>query len=100
LTAPTDASAGGIPGIVIWVDRNWTGTGAAVQFTNVAWTGDGIIYSKAGGVTAWWGTLEPPDYFGMDTTYFYNHENPTHILNNYSSLSAGDPFRVSSTLVQ
>jgi hypothetical protein len=101
LTAPYHGSGGGTQGILFWVDPAWTGSGAAVQFTNCYWTGTGgIIYSKPAGVTAYYSDMRSAVYFGFDTTYFYDYSTSIHMNNNYSALSTGNPFQLPVVLVQ
>jgi len=100
LSAPTDSTNGGIPGVLVFADRNWVHTGAQdfqlYQLTN--YYGDGIWYIKGAGMsiagckTGCGTVVTAPDYFGIVADNLYVTATIVHLLNNYSSLPAGNPF--------
>lgn len=50
LSAPTTASQGSIPGILIFMDRAWSGGNQDVQWNQSKYSGDGVWYSTNTGV--------------------------------------------------
>jgi len=94
LSAPTDSTNGGVPGVLVFADRNWVRTGNQdFQLSQSYYYGDGIWYIRGAGmyVNAC-GTVTAPNYFGIVADNLYTTATIIHLLNNYSNLQAGNPF--------
>ncbi len=107
LSAPSDNSNGGIPGIVFFLDRNWTpALPAGFQANDVFFVGDGIYYSINTGMNFTLCSNYPTNYFGMVTDNLtfnqtvYTATFGLTFYSNYSNLSTGNPFRTRAVLVQ
>lgn len=99
LSAPTDASAGGVPAIVLFADPAWTGVGKIV-FNTCYWVGEGIFYAKATPVSLWQTSMDHGTYFGMDVYSLYHFAQDLHLIPNFAALPGGNPFHIAATLVQ
>ncbi len=105
LTAPTTDAQGGIPGILVFGDRNWVPLNPVlprdfgVQYANL--TGDGIWYMTNTGIglgqSLNWNC---PNYCGIVTDNTYIYASNIRWNANYSVLPGGNPFRPRGTLVQ
>ncbi len=100
LSAPTDASAGGIPGILLFGDRNWVGGAQDFQFNTSTFRGDGIIYTTNTGIYDWSTDLRGNEYFNIVTANMYLFGATLTASNNYSSLIGGSPLHAPVALVQ
>jgi hypothetical protein len=107
LSAPTDSSNGGIPGVVFFLDRAWTPvTPAGFQANDVYFVGNGIYYSINTGMNFTICTNNPSNYFGMVTDNLtfngvvFTATTGLTFYSNYSSLPGGNPFRTKAVLVQ
>jgi len=102
LSAPGDTSNSGVPGILVFADRNWVNT-AAQDFIvwNTSFVGDGIWYLTGTGLLIYnCSNFYAPNYLGLvaDNAVFWGTE--VIFSNNYSSVSIGNPFRTIGALVQ
>lgn len=102
ISAPTDSSNGGIPGILVFADRNWVHTSAQdFIVTTSSFTGDGIWYLKNAGLYVWSCTsFQGNNYIGIDADNMYFGGGYVLNTNNYSNVSGGSPFRTVGALVQ
>ena len=100
VSAPTDSSAGGIPGVVLFADRAWVGGNQDFSFTTATYSGDGVIYVRGTGIYDSACNLGGPNYFSIVTENMYSANSTTQIANNYSSLPGGNPLHVPVSLVQ
>ena len=102
LSAPTDTSSGGIPGILFFCSRNWISSSSMDFVFNTATTfnGDGIWYMPNTGLYMWQNSFTVPHYGSLvvRNTYFFG----TTVRSNgdYSWLSGGSPFRKQGVIVQ
>lgn len=105
LTAPTTNADGGIPGILVFGDRNWVPVNPVlprdfgIQYGTII--GDGIWYMKNTGIgigqSLNWNC---PNYCGIVTDNTYIYASNVYWKANYSVLPGGNPFRPRGTLVQ
>jgi hypothetical protein len=102
LSAPTDSSAGGIPGILVFGDRNWVATAAQdFQCGASSITGDGIWYTTNTGLLFNACPISGTNYLAMDTDNLATIGFPGVTLSsNFSNLSGGNPMRNQAVLVQ
>jgi hypothetical protein len=97
MTAPT---SGPYASVVLFGDRNWSGSTQDVLFTNSNLTIDGIIYmtntgmaftNPAGSTST--GILKSENYFGLVVDNFTLSGAQASILGDYSGVSGGSPYR-------
>jgi hypothetical protein len=101
LSAPTDSSNGGIPGVLLFGDRNWVKTTADdIQLTNCSFNGDGIIYFIRTGIYASACPIAAPHYFGMVVDNLQEISGSVHLSSNYSSVVGGNPFHPRESLAE
>jgi hypothetical protein len=100
VSAPTDSSAGGIPGIVLFGDRTWSGGNEDFIFNGASYYGDGIIYATHTGVYDWSCNMYAPNYFNIVAANMYSFGSSVNPSSNYSNISGGSPLRTVITLVQ
>ena len=103
MSAPTSTANGGIPGVVIMNDRNWTHTNTQdFKFTTSYLIADGLVYVTGTGlslsgcyVTNW------TQYLGLDTDNLLvsNGTNLT-LRSDFSSVPGGSPMLAQGGLVQ
>jgi hypothetical protein len=102
ISAPVDASAGGVPTIAMFGDRNWTAT-SAWDFQCIGSTirGDGIWYMTGTGLSSAGCSISGPNYFGVVTDSLEGSLFSTvTISGNYSNVPGGSPFRSLGGMVQ
>lgn len=99
LSAPADASNGGVPAVVLFADRAWTG-GGQLTFHTCTWVGEGIFYARATPVFLWQSSMDHGTYFGMDVYSLYHYAGDLHFIPNFAALPGGNPFHLAATLVQ
>jgi hypothetical protein len=102
LSAPSDTSGGGIPGILVFADRNWIPTNAQdFALENSSIQGDGIWYLPGAGMyVSTCGNFTATHYLGIVADNIYSDGTIINVMNNYSSLAGGNPFRLQGGLVQ
>ena len=107
LSAPTTATGGTVPGIVIFGDRNWSessGPSPTTQdftFNNSTLTGDGIIYLTNTGISCVTCTMQGTNYFGIVASNLNETSSGNITLSsNFSYLPGGNPFRPKESLAQ
>jgi Putative Flp pilus-assembly TadE/G-like len=100
VSAPTDPSAGGLPGIVIFGDRNWSGGNQDFSLMFSTWVGDGVIYVSNTGIYDWITPMSAPNYLNIVAANMYSYNGEIRPAINYASLPAGNPLQTVVTLVQ
>jgi len=102
LSAPTTSSNGSLAGILVFTDRNWTHTNPQdVCVTQTTFNGDGIWYLPSTGLWVYnSSTMAATNYFGLVADNLTSSGTSVQMLNNYSSLSGGNPMRMQTGLVQ
>ena len=100
VNAPNDASNGGIPGIILMSDRNWSGTPQDFLFQFSNWNGDGVLYVTGTGIGEYNTPMDSPNYMNMVTANLYSYLGEVHATQNYANLPAGNPLHQVVTLVQ
>ncbi len=102
LSAPTDASGGGTPAILIFGDRNWVRTTSGdFQLHGTTFYGDGIWYTTGTGISLQnCGTMQAPNYLAFNTDSSYIYATNMHPSGNFSNIPTGNPFRPLGGLVQ
>jgi Flp pilus assembly protein TadG len=105
LSAANDSSTGTIPAtpaILVFADRNWTtSNGQDFQVKNSSFTGDGIWYLPKAGLQVWSDTaFTGTNYVGIVADNIFTAGTQIKLLNNYSYITTGNPFRKLGTLVQ
>lgn len=104
LNAPTDASSGGIAGVSVMNDRNWTpssiGSTQDFLWTYSTYNADGVIYLTKTGFSAYALRMSAPNYLNMVVANMYNYDAGVYPVNNYAPLPAGNPLRLYPSLVQ
>ncbi len=94
LSAPLDASSNGVPGVLVFGDRNWMPSSPQdFQVTGATVTGDGIWYTTHTGITISNTIWRPNHYFGMDTASLSVNGSNLIFAGDFSTLAAGNPFR-------
>jgi Flp pilus assembly protein TadG len=102
ISAPGDNSNGAIPGILVFADRHWVPTDAQdFALENSSIQGDGIWYLPGAGLYfSTCGTFTSPHYLGIVADNIYSGGTIINVMNNYSYLAGGNPFRLQGGLVQ
>jgi Flp pilus assembly protein TadG len=102
ISAPNDSSAGGIPAILVFASPNWTTTGAQdFQAISSSFQGDGIWYIPKAGLEVWsCSNFTGTHYLGIVADNLFTAGTQLKLLNNYSYVATGNPFRKQGTLVQ
>jgi hypothetical protein len=102
LSAPNASSGGSIAGVLVFTDRHWTHSNPQdVDIMNSAFTGDGIWYLPSTGLYVYnSGVVTGTNYFGIDADNLTTSGTSIRLLNNYSSVQTGNPFRTQGALVQ
>jgi hypothetical protein len=102
ISAPNDTSAGGIPAILVFASPNWTTTGAQdFQVIGSSFQGDGIWYIPHAGLEVWSCTnFTGNHYLGIVSDNIFTAGTQLKLLNNYSYVVTGNPFRKQGTLIQ
>ena len=98
LSAPASTSNGGIAGIVVFGDRNWSDPGNQdIEISSSTVTTDGIWYVINTGIECDSSILTAVNYLGIVTDNLQvNGGSVTVPSPNYSSLSGGSPYQGSS----
>ena len=99
LSAPTSTASGGITGVVVFADRNWTDSGGQNIFLSASYvTTDGVWYAPNVGIWNFASTLRGINYLGIVTDNMYLSYATVSVPSpNYSSLSGGSPYASSGT---
>ena len=103
LSAPTAAYGdGSVTGVLIFGDRNWTGTSNDIQLQSDTLTCDGIIYFINTGIYTYNTNGSPPHYFGLvvDNVHSFLLLKGLHLASNFSQVQGGNPFRPREGLVE
>jgi Flp pilus assembly protein TadG len=105
ISAANDSSTGTIPalaGILVFADRSWTTSGGQdFQVNTSSFTGDGIWYLPKAGLEVWSCTsFTGTNYLGIVADNIFTAGTQVKLLNNYSYLVSGNPFRKLGSLVQ
>ena len=100
VSAPTDASGSGIPGVVMMSDRNWSGGNQDFLFNYSTWNGDGVLYVTGTGIQVYDTPMSAPNYLNMVVSNLSNSLGEIQPSFNYANLSAGSPLRGNVSLVQ
>jgi hypothetical protein len=104
LTAPLSSSAGGVPGILMWGDRNWNSTAQNVNFNGQSVTKmEGVLYFPTTGFILSTGTLTSNgNYLDIiaDNITVNGGATLTLPVGNYSSLSGGNPIQSGVSLAE
>jgi hypothetical protein len=102
LSAPTDNSNGGTPGILIFGDRNWVATAPQdFQCAASSITGDGIWYTTNTGLLFTACPISGTNYLAFDTDNLSTIGFPGVTLSsNFSNVAGGNPLRSQAVLVQ
>jgi hypothetical protein len=102
LSAPNVSSGGSLAGILVFTDRSWTHTNPQdVDLIQSTFTGDGIWYLPGTGMYINnSGTVTGPHYFGIVADNMTITGTSVQLVNNYSYVRTGNPFRTQSALVQ
>lgn len=104
ITAPTDAINGGIPGISIMNDRNWTPSASGsvddFQFWYSSWYADGAVYLTSTGLYDFNTPMYCPNYLNIVAANMYIYDANIKPAVNYATLPGGNPLHTVITLVQ
>ena len=104
LTAPLDSTHGGIPGILMWGDRNWNSTAQNVNFNGGSVTKlEGFLYFPTTGMIVSSGSLTSNgNYLDIITNNFTVNGGAGVTLPtpNFSQVSGGDPIKSGVTLAE
>ena len=100
VNAPTTPANGGIPGISIMNDRNWSGSADDFQWMYSSWYADGIVYLTGTGIYDFNMPMSAPNYLNLVAANMYDYDGNIQPAVNYKNLSAGDPMYTAITLVQ
>jgi hypothetical protein len=97
VSAPTSNSGGGIPGLVVFGDRNWSGVNQSFTMNNMSNGGsDGIYYVSNTGIYMTENNMSGPDYFSVVAANLQENNSTVVFSSDYSTLSTGNPFRTAS----
>ena len=102
ISAPIDASGGGVATVAMFGDRNWVAT-TAWDFQCIGSTinGDGIWYMTGTGLSLAGCTVGGPNYFGVVTDSLEASLFSTVTMSgNYSNVPGGSPFGSLGGMVQ
>jgi hypothetical protein len=103
LTAPNNSSSGGIPGILMFGDRNWVSTSQNVNFNGSSTvTMQGVLYFPHTGVIFSASANIGGSYFGLvaDNITINGGATVTVPTPNYSALTTGAPFKSGVVLAE
>ncbi len=101
LSAPATSGSGGIPGILVFGDRNWvSATPQDIKLTGCSFTGDGIVYFPRTGLYDSLCPIQAPHYFGMVIDNLSSPVGTIHLNSNFSSVAGGNPFHPQESLVE
>ena len=97
LSAPVNSSSGGIPGILIFMDRAWSGSSLDLEWSGSTYKGDGIWYSTNTGVEISNSQVQGTNYLGIivnnltvaNSSFNAPYANSPVALAGSSSASAG-----------
>ena len=94
LSAPTSTASGGLTGVVVFADRNWTNSGGQSIFLSASYvTTDGVWYAPNVGIWNSASTLRGLKYLGIVTDNMYLSTATITVPSpDYSSLSGGSPY--------
>ncbi len=100
VSAPTDSSYGGIPGIVVFLDRNWSGGSQDFSMVGCTYQADGVIYSLKTGIYDWQTGMTATNYLNIVAANMYLFGATARLSDNYASLPGGNPLHIAASLVQ
>lgn len=102
LTAPTDASNGGIPGVVMMNDRNWTRTSAQdFKWTSAYLYAEGVVYLTGTGASMQGSLVSYQSrYLAFDVDNLAVSGSTFNTRNDFSEVNGGSPFQPQGGLVQ
>ena len=100
LSAPVDASDGGLPGVLVFTDRNWSGGNEDLLCDHSTFRGDGVLYSEATGMSQVQCSLSGPNYFSLVTANLSATGSNLAFSANYQTLLSGSPLHNNVSLVQ
>ena len=107
LSAPTSSAQNGVPGIVIFGDRNWSessgpsSTSQDFTMNGSTLTGDGIIYLTNTGINCVGCTMQGTNYFGIVASNMsVTSSGNVTMSGDFSYLAGGNPFRPKESLAQ
>ncbi len=94
LFAPTDTSSNGVPGLLVFGDRQWIASGPQdFQILNATVAGDGIWYTTQTGIAVSNTQWTTSYYFALDTASLVVNNSNLTMAGDFSNLAAGNPFR-------
>jgi hypothetical protein len=92
LKAPTSSSGGGIPGVVIFADRNWVTHGSqGIQIVNNKIITDGFWYMPNTGLYMWIVQFGFYKYNGLVVDNLYQYSDGSYFTADYSDLGGVSP---------
>ncbi len=107
LSAPTSTANNGIPGIVIFGDRNWvdpantSSTSQDFTLNGSTLNGDGIIYLTNTGINCVGCKMQGTNYFGIVASNMSLSSSANVTLSgDFSYVAGGNPFRPKESLAQ
>ena len=100
LSAPVDATSRGLPGVLVFADRAWSGGNDDLTCDHSSFSGDGILYSPATGVSLVQCSLSGPHYFSLVTANLSATGSSLGFSGNYQTLLGGSPLHNNVSLVQ
>ena len=99
-SAPVDGSDGGLPGILVFLDRAWSGGNEDFACNHATFQGDGVMYSQATGMSLVQCSLSAPHYFSLVTANLSATGSSLAFSANYQTLLNGSPLHNDVSLVQ
>ncbi len=94
LFAPADTSSNGVPGVLVFGDRQWIASGPQdFQVLNATIAGDGIWYTTNTGIAVSNTLWSAGSYFALDTASLLVTSSNLTLAADFSGLAAGNPFR-------
>jgi hypothetical protein len=100
VTAPTNSSAGGLPGVVLFGDRNWSGGNQDFDLMFSTWAGDGVLYINNTGIYDYSTSMSAPNYLNIVSANMYSYASEVRPAMNYATLPTGNPLHTVVKLIQ
>ena len=101
LSAPKDASGGGVPALLVFGDRAWIPASPQdFQVSNATVHGDGVWYTTQTGLQISNSSIGGDHFFALETPSLALNGSTLTFTGDFSGVSTGNPFRVLGGLTE